>query len=615
MVKCMSKILLTLLAMLVSAGSANAQVWEKVKSDSQLQDGKRYLLVNESEKIAMEVSSYDKEGRRHGVSVEIQEGGKIANVPDNVAVIRLEKEGSYWGLYCVNGTSGYLTLEESGKTGVSLFVKSNLVKAGKTTITIADGNANIEYAKVKFDARYLQSYGARKIFYVYNNTFRNSVQLYVESDGSTPVDPVKQEQHLSFGAQAYEVRLGQDFVAPVLEGAKTAVTYSSQNTSVAQVDASTGKVVIRGVGHTQIVAQAAESEEYHAASASYELTVKDNTVNPGDAQLPLRQSGGVKNLGKSFQANLDESDYGDSEAALKFSEAGHSLLLELTEAPASLSYMLKSHGMAGRSRLEVAVSADGVTYEPLKTYIGNTWGREQLEVHLPLKEDTRFIRWEYVNKDASWGGNVGLGSIFVTAKGDVLSESVDLSAGKATFSSDQVVLVPEGVRAQYVAVDGKRLQLSTAYEAGMAVPANTPVLLSGAAGVCKMYTTNVPAKSVQGVNDLRSSLYGDEIKATGNTKLYILADDPIHGLGFYYQGKDGDGSKVYGLKHKAYLEVAHPAAANGFSLDGDVLGVVSGVKTERKEPIFSLSGVRMGTDSNRLPKGIYIIGGKKYLVK
>jgi len=71
-----------------------------------------------------------------------------------------------------------------------------------------------------------------------------------------------------YGSPAYN--------APTLSGAKTEVTYSSDNDAVAEIaDATTGALTIKGVGVAHITATAAASEEYLQGSASYTLTVKN----------------------------------------------------------------------------------------------------------------------------------------------------------------------------------------------------------------------------------------------------------------------------------------------------------------------------------------------------
>lgn len=86
-----------------------------------------------------------------------------------------------------------------------------------------------------------------------------------------------QVQELSFEESAYEFIEGSDelkaFTGQKVIGAKTTVTYSSSNSSVATVDPSTGVVTVKGIGTAQITAVAASSSDYLEAKASYNLTI------------------------------------------------------------------------------------------------------------------------------------------------------------------------------------------------------------------------------------------------------------------------------------------------------------------------------------------------------
>ena len=92
-------------------------------------------------------------------------------------------------------------------------------------------------------------------------------------------DPEKAVQNLSFAEANYTATVGEAFESPVLEGAQTAVTYSSSEESVATVDES-GKVTILKEGKTTITATAAENDTYRSAQASYTLTVNEPFTFP-----------------------------------------------------------------------------------------------------------------------------------------------------------------------------------------------------------------------------------------------------------------------------------------------------------------------------------------------
>ena len=85
----------------------------------------------------------------------------------------------------------------------------------------------------------------------------------------------KQVRNLAFSATTAEVTLGDEFTAPTLSGVTDGVAYSSSNTSVATVDATSGAVTIVAAGKTTITAAAPETETHVAGNASYELTVAE----------------------------------------------------------------------------------------------------------------------------------------------------------------------------------------------------------------------------------------------------------------------------------------------------------------------------------------------------
>ncbi len=104
----------------------------------------------------------------------------------------------------------------------------------------------------------------------------------VESDGSFTSNQVriwsitfKPYPTLAFANAEYNATMGQAFETPVLTASNgVTVTYSSDNTEVADVNATTGAVILNGVGDATITATFAGNASYAAAEASYVLHVK-----------------------------------------------------------------------------------------------------------------------------------------------------------------------------------------------------------------------------------------------------------------------------------------------------------------------------------------------------
>lgn len=198
-------------------------------------------------------------------------------------------------------------------------------------------------------------------------------------------------------------------------------------------------------------------------------------------------------------------------------------------------------------------------------------------------------------------------------------------AGFATYYTDKAFVMPENVQGGIVTKANKetnQLTISYNYQPGTTVPAKTPIVLKGEKGDYTInYTTSeetAPAGNM---------LYGAEnvdadgmtfVKGT-NVKYYKLALGNDGKCGFYWGATDGAAFEY--TANRAFLAIditdASQAPAS-FSLDGDgsttaINGIMNGNDDSQK--IYTVTGVYAGKSLNNLPKGIYIVGGKKVAVK
>ena len=104
--------------------------------------------------------------------------------------------------------------------------------------------------------------------------YKVTADNYNDFTGSATVTITKAQGSVNYSQTSVAKTYGDDsFVNAVTATGDGAVTYSSSNTSVATVGASTGLVTIQGVGTTTITATMAETETYIGNSARYTLTV------------------------------------------------------------------------------------------------------------------------------------------------------------------------------------------------------------------------------------------------------------------------------------------------------------------------------------------------------
>ena len=155
----------------------------------------------------------------------------------------------------------------------------------------------------------------------------------------------------------YEITIGDDFTAPVLGKAADydgTITYSSDNTEVAEVDAETGAVTVKGAGTATITATGTATEHYAEATASYTLTVN-------------KQESAV-----SFADPVVEITYGDNYDKQKATAQGFSGDLVYTSSDESV---VKFHGnnvidvlKAGTVTITATAPSTDTTEESSATY-------------------------------------------------------------------------------------------------------------------------------------------------------------------------------------------------------------------------------------------------------
>ena len=181
------------------------------------------------------------------------------------------------------------------------------------------------------------------------------------------------------------------------------------------------------------------------------------------------------------------------------------------------------------------------------------------------------------------------------------NDNVVVTIGAAeytTFVTPYATSTPEGVTA-YVVPAVK--ETSVALSPITTIPANTPVILAGAAGAYEFAVLEGEADAID-VNLLQGS--DGTVEGDGST-IYALAkkNDVV---GFY---PVADGAKV--PAGKAYLKVENPEVKGFLALDETT--AISNIAAETiNGEIFNIAGQKV---KNITKGGLYIVNGKKVLVK
>ncbi len=446
--------------------------------------------------------------------------------------------------------------------------------------------------------------------------------VYEEAQASYDLVVTKFTPKLSFPQTSYTIEMGDAF-APKLEGLPEDVTpaYTSSKEEVATVDAATGEVKIVGVGTTTITVTSPETGIYEGTTTSYELNVKagiykvefDFTSNNWGLPTDYKKVEASYTNGAGYTITFGQSNGGhriimgkDSECYLIFGKQGATLSLP------AFPFAVSKIKVFGRDKASSKVTQN--------IYVGekavSTQTTNATENHIyEITEASQAAGNIYTLKVTN-AYNTQINKIVVYAKDETVAGAINIATeeGFGTFYTDKNYVLPQGLTAfGYTSINGNNtLTKSVEYVAGDIVPANTAVVVKGAKGSYNYYNTEETATKTIEKNLLKGVTTDTKIEAASGVKRYILtrADDGI--LAFYRTNTGTINVKA----NRAYLEVPTAMAVASFSLEGTATGINNVVTTAAKQGIYTISGVRLNaTTTKELPAGIYIVDGKKVIVK
>lgn len=195
------------------------------------------------------------------------------------------------------------------------------------------------------------------------------------------------------------------------------------------------------------------------------------------------------------------------------------------------------------------------------------------------------------------------------------------SAQYGTYYTEDAFVMPEGVTGYTItSEDGKTLNFNGNYVAGKTVPAKTALLLKATEKLTadKVYTyTIVNSTEVAPTDNLLHGSVAEAMTSVKDATAYYKLAQGEDGLGFYYGAENGGEFK--NGAHKAYLAVTTEGMSKirGFSFDSMTTGinhVVANAEHAKTTVIYDLNGRRVNS-LNAAAKGVYIVNGKKVIVK
>lgn len=262
---------------------AQEQTFTRINSIEELNDGDRFIVVNENFKAAPSEWSGTKYFKY--TTLELSEGKAIAR--NKVVIFTLEKAGSYYHLKTEKGK--YLSNASTSSTYASELIDTPK-KASNANITFKGQYAIIEFKdNVQRAFLFAENTGFSCYDYSANGFERRRIALY-KAEGSPSA--IKQSTSVTFSSKDLTIYKDKEYSLPTASVtlkkggtiADAKLSYSSSNENVASVDKSTGEIItLNEFGTTTITAKYAGSDLYKESEGSYTLTYQDRRL--GEATI------------------------------------------------------------------------------------------------------------------------------------------------------------------------------------------------------------------------------------------------------------------------------------------------------------------------------------------
>ena len=451
---------------------------------------------------------------------------------------------------------------------------------------------------------------------LYNTTQQLNVNLQEDIE---ELQAGKATATVSFEQSAYSVNVGETLTVAAATNSTAGIVYTSENPEVATVDATTGLVTGIAAGSTLITASVAENDEYTAASASYTLTVVDPAALPEAVAFVAMKDGNyfamtttehssgerlvalqVAVLNGNVVSTGDKTSiswYVDEEAGTIQTASGEYLSgvesgtnLRLAAEPCTWTWNAEDNYWAiGNRSFIYTTGNDGIFRNYAVSNLGTGTYADTYTVAMPIVDGyTRSVTT----------GNYGTICLPYAVAADDM-------AGADFFSIAGKVLGSDGNAESIV------LNTVTELEAGM------PYIFCATSDTLAVAFSGEAVTEAGQSNGLIGTLVGQDV----DEGMYMLTDNIVQLC--------GTGCSIGA--NRAYIDMtqvpvySEAVGVNQLLLDvsGGTTGIGSTVSDTADTPVdvYTLSGVkvrhqvRAAEATEGLQRGIYIVNGKKVIVK
>lgn len=561
-----------------------------------------------------------------------------SDLPSEVAVVTLSGSAGAWNLYT---SDGYIN---ASSTNSQKDIKYQATAPNNATISISGNDAKIIWS-TSASGYYLQyndpGSNSKPRFKTYASTFAQGVTIQLFK---------KTYSTFYYSEKNKDVTIGKAFTAPTLnnEDGET-VTYESSADSVATVNA-LGEVKIEGPGTVTITAATLESGK----KATYTINVADD----------ITSTSGVSSEYDEYEFDGDSYKVDDSRTitqttVLTSTSRDNSTISITSNGDNKTSwYVVGSSSFSNALRiyqntnLTISSSTKKIKKIVFTVLNDNTeddgYSKGEVEFDKVTSgwnqaQDT----WEATTDEGlssvSFNGNKKkffVSNIKVYFVGGTSTETVTLpitirnKEGYATFYTNHPYKMPKGLQGSTVVVNSNAATTTATikfeYKEQAEVPANTALLIKEVSpeGTTDSRTYNAELLSFTkaekpSTNNLIGMLtYSKTVSPMDAT---LDSDYWFYNLSYSMQGTDigwywynASGDEFDFDAYRCYLAIPKSSSSEAapmsfvFGEDGDVTAISTATQNgQAPQAIYNLSGVRMNGTLQSLPKGIYIVNGKK----
>lgn len=256
---------------------AEEQTFTRINSIEELNDGDRFIVVNEE--LSKAISTWN--GVKYFNFTDIFIGNGVATTSNIVTILTLEKTTSTKYYYLKTADGLYLSNGSTPSSANVTALKSIPDNTSMATIAIDKTHAEIIFEnKVKKAFLFAEGTGFSCYDYTYHDASRRMLAIY-KAEGSQSA--IKKSTSVTFSSKDLTIYKGKEYSLPTASVtlqngeaiADAKLSYSSSNEKVASVDESTGEITLKEFGTTTITAKYAGSDLYKESEGSYTLTYQD----------------------------------------------------------------------------------------------------------------------------------------------------------------------------------------------------------------------------------------------------------------------------------------------------------------------------------------------------